>query len=109
MCQITSAFRSVVQHQNPLIVRSEFNSSIIRNTLRKENAARNSVFYSYFQHILQRQCKYFTESAFKFHNLIPSSADQVIVGNWYQTRKDGRLPQFEVLGENYIRKSNSTA
>lgn len=78
------------------------------NALRKENEGRNSAFYLHFQHILQRQWKYFTESAFKFHNWIPYSPDKEI-GNCYQTGKDGKLPQFKVLGENYFRKSYSTA
>lgn len=62
-----------------------------------------------FQHIFHRQCKYFTESALKFHNLISSSADQtsllIKLVFWYQTRKDSKIPRFEVGGENNFRKS----
>lgn len=65
------------------------------DALRKENEARNSVFYLYSWHILLRHCKYLIESAFKFHNSIRYSPDHVIVGNWYQTRKDGKLSQFK--------------
>lgn len=93
---------------NPLIIMSEFNSSIIRKSP-QERECRQKQCILFILPAYTSEAMQIIGSALKFHNSIPYSSDQVIVCNWYQTRKDGKLPQFKVLGENYFRKSNSTA